>query len=158
MAISMSSGGIIFPGTFADASDVNTLDDYEEGITDDPTVRGSGNETQVTRASNYHKWVRVGKCLTVNWHCQITGAHTGTGGVSVNLPMIPTNYSAWAIRSYSVAFVTSKRQFFSLQENDGWALTQEAATGTITNVWTVANGYYYTGFAYVAPYDADWPN
>ena len=76
--------GVRFPATFVGSSDVNTLDDYEEG-TWTPTVVGTttaGTGTYNTQVGGYTKIGRV-----VHFNIQIIWtAHTGTGNLEVTLP------------------------------------------------------------------------
>jgi hypothetical protein len=82
---SASGAGITFPATQSASTDVNTLDDYEEG-TWTPTITAvSGSYTTVTgQAGSYTK---VGRQVTLNWYFVVTNKGTGGGGVNIsNLP------------------------------------------------------------------------
>lgn len=82
--------GITFPATQVAATDVNTLDDYEEG-TFTPTIVGdttAGVGTYVVQSGNYTK---VGNLVTFRLYVA-TSAHTGTGAMRINgLPFVSNN-------------------------------------------------------------------
>ena len=71
------SAGIRFPATQVSSSNINTLDDYEEG-TFTPTVYGgttAGAGTYLTQEARYTKIGRLVHCsVYMDW-----SAHTGTG-------------------------------------------------------------------------------
>jgi hypothetical protein len=109
------AGQIKFPATQNASSDVNTLDDYEEG-TWTPTFFGSssaGTTTYNSRAGNYTK---VGRLVTVNASMAISSA-TGTGVVTIGgfpftsasgtqgrcVPMV--NNVNWSGGSYLIIFM-----------------------------------------------------
>jgi len=71
------SNGITFPATQSACSDVNTLDDYEEG-TWTPVIAGSSTAGTASYSTQTGEYVKIGKLVTVraliNW-----SGHTGTG-------------------------------------------------------------------------------
>ena len=156
MAISLSSGGLIFPGTFADATNVNTMDDYEEGKVTDPILKASGNGNAAWRESNFHIYVRCGKFISMNWHARITNIDGGSGGLLVALPVTAQNYGAYAIRTYNISFNTSYRQAFGVHTNDLWGHVEEYRSGTTSDVFHGV-GYWFSSLNYQSPYDSDWP-
>jgi hypothetical protein len=58
---SSSGAGITFPATQSASTDVNTLDDYEEGTWTPTDNSGAG----LTLTVNYAKYVKIGKSVTV---------------------------------------------------------------------------------------------
>jgi hypothetical protein len=86
--------GITFPATQVASSDVNTLDDYEEG-TFTPTIVGSTSAGTGTYTTNTGKYTKIGNVVTFQVYINWT-AHTGTGNMRIgNLPF--TNGNAfWA--------------------------------------------------------------
>jgi hypothetical protein len=76
------SNGISFPATQSACSDVNTLDDYEEG-TWTPTVIGSTTPGTVAYAGRVGKYTKIGNVVTftlyLNW-----SAGTGTGNLQIS--------------------------------------------------------------------------
>jgi len=91
--------GITFPATQVAATDVNTLDDYEEG-TFTPTIVGgttAGVGTYVVQSGNYTK---VGNLVTFRLYVA-TSAHTGTGAMLVY--GLPFTSNGTANQLYSVS-------------------------------------------------------
>jgi hypothetical protein len=74
---STSGSGITFPATQSPSTDVNTLDDYEEG-TWTPTDASGAGLTLVVTIANYTK---VGRIVTA--HCQITYPTTASGASAI---------------------------------------------------------------------------
>jgi hypothetical protein len=82
--------GITFPATQVASSDANTLDDYEEG-TFTPTVRGSTSAGTGTYTTQFGRYTKVGRLVTVTVQLVWT-AHTGTGNLQfASLPFVSAN-------------------------------------------------------------------
>jgi hypothetical protein len=83
---SANGTGITFPATQSASTDVNTLDDYEEG-TFTPVVSYSGSTSGIVygsaRAGTYTK---IGNVITVQLEVNLTNKGTGSGSVIVSLP------------------------------------------------------------------------
>jgi len=91
--------GITFPATQVAATDVNTLDDYEEG-TFTPTIVGgttAGVGTYVVQSGNYTK---VGNLVTFRLYVA-TSAHTGTGAMLIS--SLPFTSNGTGNQFYSVS-------------------------------------------------------
>jgi hypothetical protein len=73
------SSGITFPATAVAASDVNTLDDYEEG-TWTPTIYGTSTAGTTTYFQQYGLYTKIGRVVTVQVFITITN-QTGTGAL-----------------------------------------------------------------------------
>jgi hypothetical protein len=73
--------GITFPATQVASSDVNTLDDYEEG-TWTPTIIGLSTAGTGTYTNQIGRYTKVGNQVTV-WVRISWTAHTGTGTMQV---------------------------------------------------------------------------
>ena len=78
---STSGSGITFPATQSSSSDVNTLDDYEEG-TWTPSVGG----TATYGAANGGIYTKIGRVVNVSGIIEITLLGTGSGTTISNLP------------------------------------------------------------------------
>ena len=156
MAISMSSAGIVFPATHANSTNANTLDDFEEGHTTDPTIRGSGNQTQASRSGNGLYYVKVGKSVCCNWEVQITSINSGTGTLEVALPFSAIEYGAFAVRLYSVTFNPDYIQAMATQSNYSWLGAQQYVSGAASQ-HLLATGYWFSGWNYMAPYGQNFP-
>ena len=91
--------GITFPSTQVASTDVNTLDDYEEG-TFTPTIVGgttAGVGTYVVQSGNYTK---VGNLVTFRLYVA-TSAHTGTGAMLIS--SLPFTSNGTGNQLYSVS-------------------------------------------------------
>ena len=79
--------GITFPATQSASSDVNTLDDYEEG-TWDPTITSTGTApTSITYAYRRGSYVKIGRLVYISITLGATWGNTPTGDFRViNLP------------------------------------------------------------------------
>lgn len=92
--------GITFPATQVAATDVNTLDDYEEG-TFTPTIVGgtiAGVGTYVVQSGNYTK---VGNLVTFRLYVA-TSAHTGTGAMLISGLPFTSNGTGGQLYSVSI--------------------------------------------------------
>jgi hypothetical protein len=77
--------GIAFPAVLNASSDVNTLDDYEEG-TYTPTVSYSGSTSGVTYTSRTGSFTKIGNVISVQIAIACSSKGTGSGSVVVSLP------------------------------------------------------------------------
>lgn len=82
------SQGVTFPATQSASSDVNTLDDYEEG-TWTPTVTGTATYT-----IQLGWYVKIGQLVTISFDMQINAIGTGSGTTISGLPF--TNVTSGA--------------------------------------------------------------
>lgn len=80
--------GITFPSTQQASSDVNTLDDYEEGVYS-PIARGRDSTGTGTYTRQDGSYTKIGRLVVT--HIDIGwSAHTGTGGLEISLPFAVT--------------------------------------------------------------------
>jgi hypothetical protein len=97
-ATSTTGCGIAFPATQSASSDVNTLDDYEEG-TFTPAIEsapaGVGRVTTVFAAS----YTKVGRSVSIVIYVQLTTLGTGGGGnIAINgLPFAAANFTGLTV-------------------------------------------------------------
>ena len=84
------SNGITFPATQVACSDVNTLDDYEEG-TWTPVISGTTAAGAGTYSVQVGRYTKIGNKVTA--HLNLTwSAHTGTGNMNIGgLPFTAAN-------------------------------------------------------------------
>jgi hypothetical protein len=80
-----SGAGITFPAAISASSNVNTLDDYEEG-TYTPTVSYSGSTSGVTYTSSTGSYTKIGNVISVQIAIAVSNKGTGSGSVIVSLP------------------------------------------------------------------------
>lgn len=79
----LTTSGIKFPATQVASSDVNTLDDYEEG-TFTPTLRFGGNTVGITYdGTNGCQYVKIGKVVTVNGILYLSSKGSSTGAMTI---------------------------------------------------------------------------
>lgn len=104
-----NGSGIIFPATADPSSDLNMLDDYEEG-TFTPTWYGATTEGTTTYATNGQKgeYTKIGRLIFFSIFINITNS-TGTGGVRIGgLPFNAWNNTTYgAINSFWSGFNVS---------------------------------------------------
>lgn len=82
--------GLKFPPTQVASTDVNTLDDYEEGVFT-PTISGSSTAGVGTYTSQNGRYTKVGRVVTFSINVAWT-AHTGTGNTEISgLPFASDN-------------------------------------------------------------------
>ena len=90
---STSGSGITFPATQSASTNVNTLDDYEEG-TFTPTIRGSTVSGTYTPSTTNAYYTKIGNVVTV-WIFVDMRSGTATGGTGVLLlESLPFNYKS----------------------------------------------------------------
>jgi hypothetical protein len=87
------SGGITFPGTAVAATDVNTLDDYEEG-TFTPTIQGASTPSGQTYDWQKGRYTKVGNIVTCEYNVKLTVQGTTDGGSGFYIGGFPFNASA----------------------------------------------------------------
>jgi hypothetical protein len=73
-----SGTGISFPATQSASTDVNTLDDYEEG-TWTPTLSASGGFASLTYTSQQGNYVKIGSYVYCQFFVQINAVSGGSG-------------------------------------------------------------------------------
>lgn len=111
--ISSATGGqIAFPATQNPSSDVNTLDDYEEG-TFTPVIGGATSESGQAYSVQVGRYVKIGKLVHVSGFVQLSTAGTITGAVVLKgLPYALANVSNYfpggtiGWHSWATAFVS----------------------------------------------------
>lgn len=85
----LTTGQLAFPATQNASSDVNTLDDYDEGTFTPVLVFGSGS-TGITYAIQTGVYVKIGKLLTYALHIRLTSKGSSTGTAIIDgLPYSP---------------------------------------------------------------------
>ena len=76
------SSGLAFPATQVSSSDVNTLDDYEEG-TWTPTLTFGGGATGITYATQSGKYTKVGNLVYVTCRLELSNKGSSTGAALI---------------------------------------------------------------------------
>jgi hypothetical protein len=89
-----TGAGVSFPATQSASSDVNTLDDYEEGT----WAPGAGNLTVSGSFSSSGTYTKVGRLVTVQATLTGSTSITGPGGnFFTGLPFTPVSISAGSL-------------------------------------------------------------
>src|SRR5690348_8218660 len=76
------NAGLKFPATQADQSDVNTLDDYEEG-TFTPTITGSTSASGQVYSLQVGFYTKIGRLVHFSLQVQLSTLGTITGSVRI---------------------------------------------------------------------------
>lgn len=100
---SASGAGITFPATQSASTNVNTLDDYEEG-TFTATIVGTTTAGVGTYNSQVGVYTKVGRAVSFNLIVNWT-AHTGTG--NMNISGLPFTSAASGAFSCAVGYVSN---------------------------------------------------
>ncbi|OQY13980.1 MAG: hypothetical protein B6I31_00100 [Desulfobacteraceae bacterium 4572_19] len=86
----VQTNSIKFPATQSPSTDVNTLDDYEEG-TWTPTLKFGGSSVGITYVTQYGWYVKVGRLVTISCFIGLSNKGTSVGIAQVtNLPFTAT--------------------------------------------------------------------
>ena len=121
-----SGSGITFPATQQASSNVNTLDDYEEG-TWTPTLLGQGTMTFTIRLGSYTK---VGNLVVASFHIDVATTGTGSGVLGItNLPFVVKNSSG------QYGFITSVHAYT-------WTTSRSNINGLANPGGTTCDFYY----------------
>lgn len=87
-------GQIKFPSTQNPSTDVNTLDDYEEG-TWTPVIGGSGGTSGQTYTSQVAAYIKIGKLVMVQFFVALSNKGTITTNVEIQgLPFTSENVTS----------------------------------------------------------------
>jgi hypothetical protein len=146
-----SGAGITFPAALNASSDVNTLDDYEEG-TFTPTINFGGGSTGLTYNGTFTSgfYTKVGNIVYVNGSVVLTnkGSSSGQarmGGLPFTANGTPPGFSAtWVNITYTgtwTHYVTGAEMYF--QE-----VSEAGGNTEITNVDFSNNSEFRFGFCY----------
>ena len=82
-----SGAGITFPAAISASSDVNTLDDYEEG-TWTPQIKGSSSNPTVTYSVQSGYYTKIGNIVYASAYLSWSSISGGSGEFVVNMPFV----------------------------------------------------------------------
>ena len=106
-ASSTTGCGIAFPATQVTSSDVNTLDDYEEG-TFTPTITFGGGSTGITYSTQIGSYTKIGNKVFYFIYIVLTSKGSSTGGLNViGMPFTSSGSNAYVPASSFVASMAS---------------------------------------------------
>ena len=128
-----SGAGITFPATQSASSDVNTLDDYEEG-TWTPSLGGTA--TYSARTGDY---VKIGVMVTAFFDITVSSIGTGSGSLISGLPFtsgggtqgMPGSASFWSSLATALTFLNLRVDL---------GATTIGTSGTSAAQTTITNG------------------
>lgn len=129
------SNGITFPATQVACTDVNTLDDYEEG-TWTPQLTGGSGGAYTMGASNAGTYVKIGKLVTLHAFVQWTGGGPYSGLLIVSgFPFVNNS----TVRSVNVVGGATSG---SIAPNGAytWLTTSTEIGGAATHAYILQNG------------------
>ena len=152
------TGGINFPDDASanPSADVNTLDNYEEGVYE-PTVSdtGEGGTPTIAGTSNDLSYTKIGRFVNIVGTIQVTAVTSCTGTLAITLPFTAkanasgTGYHGVSIVTYTVNINGSLGVI--LQPSPGEAIaTFYAEVDNSTAANQMATGYYRVNFQYEA--------
>ena len=128
-----TGAGITFPASQSSSSDVNTLDDYEEGDWTPTLTRDVA--PSLTYTAQIGKYVKIGRQVTLNGSLFFTVTSGGSGLIYINgFPFAANNTSSYSA-SGSVGYVDCV-----LLGADALYVGQNGTTGVVT-----LNGNFATG-------------
>ena len=140
-----SAGQIKFPATQNPSSDVNTLDDYEEG-TWTPVIGGTGGTSGQSYTIQNGFYTKIGRLVCAGGDVALSNKGTITSNVYISLPFTSANINNyisggigyWAGMAITIFFMsgyqTPNTAQFLLQDIGGpSATTGTVATSDLTN-------------------------
>ena len=135
---SASGSGISFPATQSASTDVNTLDDYEEGTWTPVATAPVGTITSYNSAGTY---VKIGRNVSLQFSVQITNAGTGSGALNVaGIPFAATaNLCAGGAKEIAVSGTGGTLYY-------GSSLSIQTSSGGNP---VITNYYWVCGFTYL---------
>jgi hypothetical protein len=106
-AIPSSGTGVSFPATQSASSDVNTLDDYEEGTWTPVLTAQTGSITSYTTSNG--TYTKIGNTVSIQVLVSITNVGSASGTLLLTLPFAPPNenWSGSGAEIAAVGFVLS---------------------------------------------------
>lgn len=137
-----SGAGITFPAAVSGSSDVNTLDDYEEGTWTPVVTSSGGSLTAYTSSGTYTK---IGTAVTIQGRVTLTTVGTASGYANISgYPFVNSNNgSSQGVCRENTAGLTV---FVVIQNNVSTGYLVGSSVGSIT--WT--NNYiYYFNMTYL---------
>jgi hypothetical protein len=132
---STSGAGITFPATQSQSSNVNTLDDYEEGTWTITITDGVANAVMTNNAGTYCK---IGRNVIINGFFQTTGLGSITVGAAVKISGLPFLVEN-ALPSISAGVLSGSGH--AITAGQSIICYSEPNTSTLTiQAWTAATG------------------
>jgi len=146
-SISATGVGITFPATQSASTDVNTLDDYEEG-TWTPVITGTSTAGTASYSSQSGTYVKIGRYVFLQMFVVFTSTHTGTGGTKVGgFPFtIGANFGGGGTITYKTAWVTNGPDFMQCEATTTFGYLRYDTNTTQADIAPNVNIQNTTGF------------
>jgi hypothetical protein len=152
--VTTSGAGITFPATQSASSNLNTLDDYEEG-TFAPVLTYSTSTSGVTYNDQIGHYTKIGNMVLVQGSISVASKGTGSGTVRISLPFTTSGgRAALAVGdSQQITLNNAPREFmieggtsyFNIRFPTGTGDTAEIVYGDIANgLYLIFSGVYQT--------------
>ena len=152
--LSGSGSGVQFPATQSASTDVNTLDDYEEG-TWTPTIIGTTTAGTATYAYQLGYYTKVGRMVQITGYVEWSAGNGAGAGMRMNGLPFTANANADAPISCQPSNITaSASTIVNMTVRGGAAqcsfLEQPVGTGAMGNcAYDVAGSTYFAGTYWV---------
>jgi hypothetical protein len=135
--LNVAGGQIVFPSTQVPSTDVNTLDDYEEGIWL-PVIGGSGGTSGQTYTTQIGVYIKIGKLVFVQYYVVLSAKGTITAIAQIQgLPFAIENQvghlSATPV-AYWASLGTAQVQLSAIGVVNSTAASLFGATGAVTSL------------------------
>ena len=143
-----SGAGITFPASQSTSSDVNTLDDYEEG-TWTPLIHFGGGNGGMTYTTQQGTYTKIGDRICINCYIDLSAKGSATGVVSLaSLPFTSQNTAglniAWGFFGNTFSSITGHLMMFTPPNTtraDLWFLGTGTATQLLDTHCTATSGF-----------------
>jgi hypothetical protein len=104
--ITATGGKIAFPAVQVASSNVNTLDDYEEG-TFVPIVFFDGGSTGISYSRHYGGYTKIGDLVTISVYILLNSKGSSTGNLNIGIfPFAAKDYTAASLSQYPCVVYT----------------------------------------------------
>jgi hypothetical protein len=132
-AAAASGSGVSFPATQSASSDVNTLDDYEEG-TFTPTITFGGGSTGITYSTQVGSYTKIGNKVFYFVYIILTSKGSSTGAAQVaGMPFTASGSNAYVPASSWLGSMASLSSNLMIRSVTG--------TTTLDTYQIVSNNY-----------------
>ena len=125
---STSGSGITFPAAISASSDVNTLDDYEEG-TWTPTLGGT-SVLSITEA----RYTKIGRVVTLTTTFTVTSLGTGSTYIVTGVPFLPASSTAMNVGFFSAIALAAVSLYAYCDGAGNFIVAPLTASGVSVNV------------------------
>jgi len=137
--LTLGSGQIKFPGSVNLSTDVNTLDEYEEGNWT-PVIQFGNSTSSFTYGTQAGYYTRIGRAILINGRLDVTGGSTGStgnakiSGLPIQSNVNPASHSAASI-GYMNGFSFANQATLMIQSGSTYLDFMETTeSGTVSHL------------------------